>query len=33
MMVVINFVNDLVEKYNDTDFVLNNEFVIRFNFA
>ena len=33
MMIVINFVNELVDKYNDTDFILNNELVIRFNFA
>ena len=30
---VCDFVNELVDKYNDTDFVLNNELIIRFNFA
>ena len=30
---VCDFVNGLVDEYNDTDFVLNNELVIRFNFA
>ena len=27
------FVDGLIEEYNDTDFVLNNELIIRFNFA
>ena len=30
---VANFVNGLIDEYNDTDFVLNNTFIIRFNFA
>lgn len=32
-LLVAKFVNDLIDKYNDTDFVLNNELIIRFNFA
>lgn len=31
-LIVSKFVIDLVEKYNDTDFVLNEELIIRFNF-
>lgn len=30
---VADFVLNLIEKYNDTDFVLNNTLIIRFNFA
>ena len=29
---VCAFVNGLIDEYNDTDFVLNNEWIIRFNF-
>lgn len=30
---ICNFVNSLINQYNDTDFVLNNTWIIRFNFA
>ena len=29
---VANFVIELINKYNDTDYVLNNKYIIRFNF-
>lgn len=30
---ITTFINNIINEYNDTDFVLNDKFILRFNFA